>query len=191
MRTIPSLIAAATMFFSVPQRGGSAPASREEAPHVAFYACVSTPREKGVEACRTALSLRLSLERRIAAQSVLAMHLASVERWEDAVAAYRELVRLRPNDGAARLRLGEALLYGLGRAEDALSVIDAALQLEAGSAEAHGSRGFALASLNRFGEAVTAFEQAQRLDPDYWRSRPAARAVFEAARRNEQWPKSQ
>ena len=47
----------------------------------------------------------------------------------------------------------------------------------------------ALSALGRPSEAAVEFEVALRLDPQVLAGRPAARAVLEAARRGEGWPR--
>jgi tetratricopeptide (TPR) repeat protein len=158
------------------------------APHEAFYDCVSSRKEDGVEACQQALALPLGPERRAVAQGVLALHLANLARWDEAAEAYRKLVQLRPKDPEAHLRLADTILFGLGRPRAALPSLRKSLQLRPDSARAFGSMGFALAMIGQYEEAVAAFEEAQRLDTDFWTNRPGARAAYESARRGEPWP---
>jgi tetratricopeptide (TPR) repeat protein len=158
------------------------------APHEAFYACVSSREQEGVAACRLALSLRLGPERRSVAQGVLALHLANLARWDEAAEAYRKLVRLLPEDAEAHLRLADVILFGLGRPRMALPSLRKSLRLRPDSASAFGSMGFALAMMGQYEEAIAAFEEAQRLDSEFWTNRPGARAVYESAQQREPWP---
>jgi tetratricopeptide (TPR) repeat protein len=174
-----------------PSIGFAESTSGAPAPYEAFYSCMSLRKEKGVAACRAALQLTLGKERRAVAQQVLAWHLANLARWDEAVDAYRELVRLRPDNAEAHLRLGEALLFGVGKAGEALPALEDAARIDARNARVFGSQGFALAALDRFRESVAAFEHAERLDPGFWIGRPSARAVYEAARRGERWPQAE
>jgi tetratricopeptide (TPR) repeat protein len=119
---------------------------------------------------------------------VLAVKLAGLRRWEEAVEVYRGAVRARPGDDDAQERLGHALLHLLGRPEEAVGPLQEAIRLRPDRASAHAELGIALAALGRATEAVAAFEQADRLDPGYLESRPAARATLDAARRGQRWP---
>ncbi|MBN2371393.1 MAG: tetratricopeptide repeat protein [Vicinamibacteria bacterium] len=158
------------------------------APHEAFYSCMSSRKEEGVAACRQALLLPLGPERRSVAQGVLALHLANLARWNEAADAYQKLVQLRPEDAEAHLRLADTILFGLGRPWDALLPLRKSLILRPDSVSAFGSLGFALARIGRHEEAVEAFREAQRLDSDFWKNRPGARAAYESAQRGDPWP---
>ncbi|HEV8254483.1 MAG TPA: tetratricopeptide repeat protein [Vicinamibacteria bacterium] len=114
--------------------------------------------------------------------------LASLGRWEEAAAVYRESARLRPADGDAQLRAGAALLDGLNRPEEALLYVREAVRLKPSDARAHGLLALASASAGHFPEAVSEFEAALRLQPSYFDQRPAARAAYEAARAGRRWP---
>jgi Flp pilus assembly protein TadD len=141
-----------------------------------------------VAACRKATELGLSPERAALAQDVLALRLASLDRWEESVVALRELARLRPDEVEAQLRLGSALLHGLGQAAEAAEVLRQAGRLAPGDARVHAELALALSQLGEPAQARVEFEEAVRLDPAYLEGRPAARLAFEAAQRAERWP---
>jgi Flp pilus assembly protein TadD len=141
-----------------------------------------------VAACRRALELGLPATRQPAIEATLASRLSTLERWDEVVEVYRGAVSRRPADGQARIRLGAALLYMQDRAAEAEPELREATRLRPDDAEAHVLLGNALARLGRAGEAVAAFEEAVRLDPNILDQRPAARAAYEAARRGAQWP---
>ena len=88
-------------------------------------------------------------------------------RWEEAVAACQEELRLAPAyNGDARANLGRALTE-LGRAADAVPFFEDGLRLKPGSFDLHNNYGVALAALGRWPEAVTQYETALRLQPDF------------------------
>ncbi len=149
--------------------------------------CTAAVREERVTACRHALELGLAAPRKAIVLGVLARQLANLERWPEAVDAYRALVTESPNDADARFRLGEALLRGVGQAEEAVKVLREAIDLGAG-APAYGALGSALNLLGRHTEALAAFQEAERLEPDFFQYRPAAREIRDASRRGERWP---
>jgi tetratricopeptide (TPR) repeat protein len=149
--------------------------------------CTAAVREERVTTCRHALELGLAAPRKAIVLGVLARQLANLERWPEAVEVYRALVTESPDDADARLRLGEALLRGVGRAEEAVEVLGKAIDLGAG-APAYGALGAALNLLGRHTEALLAFQEAERLEPDFFEYRPAAREIRDASKRGERWP---
>jgi Flp pilus assembly protein TadD len=155
---------------------------------LAAKGCLTRSDAGGVDACRKALSLAQAPERREALARVLAQKLATLERWEEASEAFAEVLRLRPRDAEARLGLAAALLYGMGRAEDALAPIGEAADLLPGDPRPWIERGIALVALGRHAEAVGAFDEALRRDPSCLEARPAASEVLEAARHGRTWP---
>ena len=144
--------------------------------------------DASLAACRKALELGLPPDRVWLARDVLASRLVSLERWEEAVAALRELTLLRPDDGGSLLRLGSALLHGLDRPAEAVETLRRAVSLTPSDARAHGELALALQQLGDSAPAVAEYEEALRLDPSYLEGRPSARLAFEAARRGEGWP---
>jgi tetratricopeptide (TPR) repeat protein len=144
--------------------------------------------EAGVAACRKALGLGLTPQRAALVHGVLASKLASLSRWEESVLALRALTLMRPEDLEAQLRLGSALLHGLGQAAEAVEPLRHASWLAPGDARVHAELALALHRLGEHSLALAEFEEAQRLDPSYLEGRPAARLAFEAARRGEPWP---
>jgi tetratricopeptide (TPR) repeat protein len=149
------------------------------------HQCAALTKEPAIAACQSALALGLSPERAANAQQLLALNLSALDRWEEVVAAYRELARLRPKDATAHWRLGDAFLYGLGRPLDALPHLREAVRLAPALTGAQISLGVALNESGAHAEAVQAFEEAQRLDPRCFDVHPSARNVFDAARRGE------
>ena len=151
--------------------------------------CTRSTGEAAIAPCRKALELGLPVTRQPAIEATLASRLAALERWDEVIDVYRGAISRRPADGVARIRLGAALLHMQDRAAEAEPELREAARLRPEDAEAPVLLGNALALLGRPGEAVTAFEQALRLDPNVLDQRPASRAAFDAARRGENWPK--
>lgn len=152
--------------------------------------CARASGEPAVTACRRALELGVPPPRQPSIEAALASRLASLARWDEVVEVYRGAVSRRPGDAQARVRLGAALLHMQDRAAEAEPELREAVRLRPADAEAQALLGNALALLERPAEAVAAFDQALRLDPTVLDRRPAARAVYEAARRGERWPRN-
>ena len=74
-------------------------------------------------------------------------------------------LRLDPGHAPAHHKLG-ALLFGSGRASEALPHLEAAVRL-APTAGAHYDLGNALVQLNRIADAVAHYTESIRLDPDH------------------------
>ncbi len=87
-----------------------------------------------------------------------------LNRYEEALTAYEQAIRLDPNDAAAHINKGNAL-RNLKRYKEALSAYDQAIRLNPNYAAAYYNKGVTLRSLKRNEEAVSAYEQAIRLDP--------------------------
>jgi tetratricopeptide (TPR) repeat protein len=90
--------------------------------------------------------------------------LCGLKRYEEALAAYDQAIRLDPNDALTYRRKGNAL-YGLKRYEEALAAYEQAIHLDPNLAATYYNKGIALRNLKRYEEALTALEQAIHLDP--------------------------
>lgn len=145
-------------------------------------------KEAALAACREALRLGLREPQRTALRHLLARRLAEQERFDELLQLYREDTRERPGDGEVWRRLGAALLFLRSDPGGALPALEEAVKLRAEDADAHVLLGVCLNGLGRHPEAVAAFEEAVRLDPEAFELRPAAKAAFEAAQRGERWP---
>jgi tetratricopeptide (TPR) repeat protein len=176
-----ALLSVGVLPVSTTQSADSAEARRQ------MYLCSSLQKEPAIVACRRAIALGLSRDRAATAYLLLALNLSTLNRWPEAVDAYRERVRLLPQDAEAHWRLGDALLFGLSEPKEALIPLREAVRLKPDLAGAHGSLAVALASSGAYVEAVAAFDEAVRLDPQYFTNRPAAKQVYEAARKGERW----
>lgn len=90
-------------------------------------------------------------------------------RYDQAIAAYQEVLEAQPKHADAHNALG--VIYALqGRQALAESELRAALGLMPGAAHIHNNLGYALLMQGRVTEALPAFEEAVRLDPDYARA---------------------
>ena len=151
--------------------------------------CLSSRTKGIVVECRQALQDdTLSTNRRATLLRVMALRLASESRWLEVEDAYSELIAATPDDASAHRALGEVLLRGLGRPEDALAALRESLRLDPDDAETYGLVAATLNTLGRPADAVRAYEDALRIDPGYLTARPAARKSFDASAQGLKWP---
>jgi Flp pilus assembly protein TadD len=92
--------------------------------------------------------------------------LASQGKLDEAIAHYREVVRLRPRYVAGILSLANALTRA-GRIDEAVTQYSEALRLTPDSAGAHNNLGVALTRQGRDSEAMAHFAEAARLSPQF------------------------
>jgi tetratricopeptide (TPR) repeat protein len=87
-------------------------------------------------------------------------------RYQDAVEAFKQAIRIKPDYAEAHCNLGVA--YGkLGRWQEAIEAFSQAIKIKTDYAEAHYNLGVAYGKLGRYQEAVEAYKQAIRIKPDY------------------------
>jgi len=141
-----------------------------------------------VAACRSAIALGIHEERAVFVRRILARRLASLERFAELVELYREDAARHPLDPSCHLRLGQALLFGLGQAEIAEPSLREAVRLEPAVAWAWAALGTSLQAQGKSSEARSAFEEALQLDEGVLEDRPGTRASYEAARDGTSWP---
>ncbi len=89
----------------------------------------------------------------------------SLERWAEAVDAYKAIIRLAPGDAEAHYFLGCGL-EKLGAPDDALEAYRQAIALDPDTADAHYNLGTLLLALNRPEEARAALIGALEIDPN-------------------------
>jgi uncharacterized protein YjbI with pentapeptide repeats len=89
--------------------------------------------------------------------------LADLKRYEEAIAAYDQALRLNPNDAAVYTSKGIALA-NLKRYEEAIAAYDQAHRLNPNDVIAYTSKGGALIFLERYEEAIAACDQALSRD---------------------------
>jgi Flp pilus assembly protein TadD len=87
-------------------------------------------------------------------------------RDEEAVAHYREALRIWPGSPEVHNDLGVAL-FKLGRHGEAISHFREALRIRPGHPEAHNNLGVHLSDIGRDEEAVAHYREALRIRPDY------------------------
>jgi Flp pilus assembly protein TadD len=83
---------------------------------------------------------------------------------EQAVALFREALRLDPDDAISHANLGYTLMT-TGRIDESLNHLEAAVRLDPSLAEAHYNLGLALMLKGDRSRAATAFAEAARRDP--------------------------
>ncbi len=86
---------------------------------------------------------------------------------DEAITAYQQAVRLRPNYAAAHCDLGMVLAWK-NRLDAALEACQTAVRLEPNLARAHFNLGFVLLRKNQLDAAIAAFHKATDLDPDFF-----------------------
>jgi serine/threonine protein kinase len=87
------------------------------------------------------------------------------KRYEEALRAYEETIRLDPNNAIAHIYKGFAL-NGASRYEEAIRAYNDAIRLNLNDAIVHHNKGIALNKLGRYEEAIRACEEAIQLDPN-------------------------
>ncbi len=102
----------------------------------------------------------------------LAFTLGELKRYEEALAAFEQAIRLPLKDASKDAKdafaySGKGIALGeLKRYEEALAAFEQAIRLRPNLAAAYTSRGVALSKLKRHEEALAAYEQAIRLRPN-------------------------
>jgi tetratricopeptide (TPR) repeat protein len=87
-------------------------------------------------------------------------------RLDEAVAAYHDAIRIKPDFAEAHFALGNVLI-GLRRLDEAGAAYRKAIRIKPDFAEAHFNIGHVLAEQLRFDEAAAAYRQAIHVKPDY------------------------
>ncbi len=86
------------------------------------------------------------------------------EKYDEAIKAYDEAIRLDPNHAAAWILKGGALAKQ-GKYDEAIKIIDEAIRLDPKVAAAWGLKGVVLHNQSKYDEAIKAIDEAIRLDP--------------------------
>jgi tetratricopeptide (TPR) repeat protein len=150
--------------------------------------CVAAQRVAAVTVCGQALELGLSPERAAVAERLLGRAFAVLERWDDALRSYREVLRLAPEDPDAALAVGTALLYGLSQPVEAEPYLRQAIAGRPDDAVFHVHLGTALNAAGRHADALDEFKAALDLDVTVLDGRPASQAAYLASLRRALWP---
>ena len=85
---------------------------------------------------------------------------------DEAIAEYREAMRLKPDFAEAHINLGVAL-RDQGKLDEAIAEYREALRLKPDHAEAHSNLGLALSDQGKLDEAIAEYREAIRLKPDH------------------------
>ncbi|MDH6065400.1 serine/threonine-protein kinase [Umezakia ovalisporum] len=99
--------------------------------------------------------------------------LFELQRYEDALAAFREAVSIRADYVPGWNGQGKTLSE-LKKYEDALAAYDQAIQIQPDDVEAWSGRGFVLGNLHRYPEAIASFDKALQLNdtsPEIWNAK--------------------
>jgi Tetratricopeptide repeat len=100
-------------------------------------------------------------------------------------ALMRHRLEKYPGDFSAHLNLGALLLSRLD-AQDAVSMLEAAVRIDPARPEAHDMLGSAMQALGRFSDALNEFRLALRVEPDYIEARyDLALALAKSGKLNE------
>ncbi len=100
------------------------------------------------------------------AHARLGLVLSKENRPDEAIAQYREALRLKPDDADAHYDLANAL-YRKGLWDEAISQYREDLKLSPDDPEGHNNLGAVLFQKGNLNEAITQFQEALRLKPDY------------------------
>ena len=95
-----------------------------------------------------------------------------LKRYDDAIEAFRQALRISSENTAAWYNLGVAY-SNLKRYDDAIEVLRQALRINPENADAWNNLGEAYGHLGRYNDAIEACRQALRIDPEYasaWRN---------------------
>ncbi len=87
------------------------------------------------------------------------------DHWKEAINAYNESIRLRPDNAVAYSNRGVAK-RNLGQYKAALTDSNKAIKLDPDNAAAYNNRGYAKTNLGQYEEALTDSNKAIKLDPD-------------------------
>jgi len=88
------------------------------------------------------------------------------EQFEEALAAFDQILQIDPSNVCACSWKGAALCY-LKRYEESLAAREEAIRLGSTSKEDFAAKGACLVELRRYEEAMTAYNQAIEIDPSY------------------------
>ena len=120
--------------------------------------------EKAVEKWRAIIHIAEGSDNDLAARAYFSVGYLLIKP-EDAIAAYDQAIRLKPDYAEAYSNRGNEK-NALGRHEDAIADCNQAVRLKPDLAEAYNNRGNAKGDLGRHEDAIADYKQAIRLKPD-------------------------
>ena len=120
--------------------------------------------EKAVEKWRAIIHIAEGRDNDLAARAYFSVGYLLIKP-EDAIAAYDQAIRLKPDYAEAYSNRGNEK-NALGRHEDAIADCNQAVRLKPDLAEAYNNRGNAKSDLGRHEDAIADYNQAVRLKPD-------------------------
>ena len=86
-------------------------------------------------------------------------------QYEEAIASYKEAIRIKPDDADAHYNLG--VTYGeSGQYEEAIASYKEALRIKPDDADAHYNLGYVYRELGQYEEAIASFKKSIRIKPD-------------------------
>ena len=121
--------------------------------------------EKAVEKWRAIIHIAEGSDNDLAARAYFSVGYLLIKP-EDAIAAYDQAIRLKPDYAEAYSNRGYEK-NALGRHEDAFADCNQAVRLKPDLAEAYNNRGNAKSDLGRHEDAIADYNQAVRLKPDF------------------------
>jgi hypothetical protein len=105
------------------------------------------------------------------ARNGLGLAVVDCGRLDDAIAQYREALKIKPDDAEVDNNLGNALADN-GRPDEAIAYYEKALEVNPNSASAHNNLGKALAGRGKTDEALAHLQKAVEIDPNFAKPRP-------------------
>ncbi len=125
--------------------------------------------EKAVEKWRAIIHIAEGSDDDLAARAYFSVGylLSQQGKPKDAIAAYDQAIRLKPDYAEAYSNRGSVKGDHLGRHEDAIADYNQAIYLKPDLAEAYNNRGLVQSELGRHEDAIADYDEAIRLKPDY------------------------
>lgn len=114
---------------------------------------------KAIEQYQKSIAIKPSAE----AYNDIGVANASLNKYPEAAAAYKQAVSLKPADAILRSNLGDAY-FELGRYDDSIGQLKEAVRLRPNLAAAFNTLGMCYFRLERFSDAEAAYRQAVALD---------------------------
>ena len=124
---------------------------------ISQFGCSDTPKEKNTEPQPQTAEEYLNLGETCYDEG----------RYEEAIEAYKESVRLQPDSAMAHNNLG-ASYRKLDRHQEAIEAFKEAIRIQPDHAKAYIGLGNIYSQLGRLQEGIEAYKEGIRIQPDYW-----------------------